>query len=57
MIGSTTIHAPARPACPRCDKPTGLLLERPSPDAYHPIYRCDGRRQGCGYLWSPRLTQ
>lgn len=46
--------AASRPLCPRCRKPTGLLLDRPSPDTHNGVYRCDGRLQGCGYLWSPK---
>ena len=42
-----------RPTCPRCRRPTGLLLDRPALGDYHPVYRCDGRLGGCGFLWSP----
>ena len=46
--------APAtQPTCPRCRRPTGLLLDRPVVGAYNPVYRCDGRAGGCGFLWSP----
>lgn len=41
-----------RPACPRCRKQTGLRLDHP-PGPYNDVFRCDGRLQGCGYLWSP----
>ncbi len=43
-----------RPSCPRCGLATGLQLDRPSPDRYHPVFRCDGRLEGCGFLWSPK---
>lgn len=43
----------SRPRCPRCRRASGLLLHRPALGAYHPVYRCDARAGGCGYLWSP----
>ena len=49
----TRASAPSRPLCPRCRRASGLLLDRPARGAYHPVYRCDGRAGGCGYLWSP----
>ncbi len=57
-VEGRTITPPAqpldRPICPRCRKPAGLLLERPAPADYNPVFRCNGRRGGCGYLWSPK---
>lgn len=50
MTHPTTLH---RPACPRCRLSSGLLLEHPA-GPYNNVYRCDGRLNGCGYLWSPR---
>ena len=47
------VSVEARPVCPRCHKASGLRLEAPA-GPYNPVFRCDGRLAGCGYLWSPR---
>lgn len=49
MMTTTT----ERPTCPRCRRPSGLLLDQPAVGAYNHVYRCDGRVGGCGFLWSP----
>lgn len=50
---TTTKTTGPGPTCPRCRRASGLLLDRPSLGAFHPVYRCDGRAGGCGFLWSP----
>ena len=43
----------AAPVCPRCNRASGLLLDRPDYGSFNAVYRCDGRAGGCGFLWSP----
>ncbi len=39
--------------CPRCDQVAGIPLDVPPVGDYNPIFRCSGKKQGCGFLWSP----